>query len=215
MGQRGLHHGDHEIHLPRHQIDERGGVAFVRDMHDVHAGHGLEHLRRQVRRRAHTRRGVVHLARARLRQRDQLFHVLRGNRRMDHHHVLDAAHQRHGREILDHVVRQLGVDARRHRHRAKAHQQQVAVRRRLGDRLGADVAAGAGTIFDDDVLPQQLRHLLRDHAGVVIVGAAGRKSRHEADRLGWIGLSKRIAASNDAERSEHARNRWKSHGVFL
>jgi hypothetical protein len=67
-------------------------------------------------------------------------------------------------------------------------QQRVAVRRRAHDRVGGDVAAGAGAVLDHELLAEALRQPLPDHAGGCIGGTAGRKTENDAHgprRIGW------------------------------
>ena len=80
--------------------------------------------------------------------------------------------------------------ATRHRsHRGEV--DRVAVRRRGGDVLGGDVAAGAGPVLDDDRLPDVLGELLGDDAGRGIGAAAGREADGQGDRTVGEGLGER------------------------
>ena len=94
-----------------------------------------------------------------------------------------------GREVLQDVVGQLavhgGVDAMRS---GVAHDQRVAVRRRLGDDLGADHASGTGPILDDDLLPKRGRQPLGDESRDDVRRIARRARRDEADRPGRISV---------------------------
>ena len=55
------------------------------------------------------------------------------------------------REILARIVARIGIEARIDRDRAGvAEQQRVAVGLGLGDRAGAEIAAGAGAVIDHD-----------------------------------------------------------------
>ena len=66
--------------------------------------------------------------------------------------------------------------------------QRVAVRRRSRDRLGADIAAGARPVLDDELLAQALRQRLRHQARDDVGGVAGRKADDHVHRPGRIGL---------------------------
>ena len=86
------------------------------------------------------------------------------------------------REIGHRIERQLGIERRIDCMTAEAHQKRVAVRERLGHRLGGEIAAGARPIFDHDRLPQGRLHRLRDRARHRVRGAAGRCADQELDR---------------------------------
>ncbi|MNV22649.1 hypothetical protein D3C71_1136310 [compost metagenome] len=66
----------------------------------------------------------------------------------------------------------------------RAHDQRVAVGRRLGHQIGADVAARARPVFHDHGLAERTAHLFGQHAGHGVQRAAGRVRDDEADRLG-------------------------------
>ena len=70
---------------------------------------------------------------------------------MHDQHVVDVDRAHDRREVLQRVVRHLRIDADVDRERGDvAEQQRVAVGRRLRDELGADHAARAGLVLDDD-----------------------------------------------------------------
>ncbi len=52
LGQAGRTDGEHYLQLPGDKIGDRRGDRFVRDVHHVDAGQGLEELRGEMRRRA-------------------------------------------------------------------------------------------------------------------------------------------------------------------
>ena len=64
----------------------------------------------------------------------------------------------------------------------EAHQQRVAVGRRLGDRLGGDVAARARLVLDDHALLERRRHRHRDRTRDRVGGAARRRADQKLDR---------------------------------
>ncbi|XQU69884.1 hypothetical protein OJJOAM_002615 [Cupriavidus sp. H18C1] len=150
-------------------------------------GRDLELLAEHVAEAAGARRRVRILARVGL-QRGQEFLVVLGREvRVDRDHVGDVGQVRDGLEVLDRVVRQLriagGVDRHR-RHRRDA--DRVAVRRRLGDRVGADRAAATGAVLDHHRLAQDLAHLIGRAAADDVRGAARGKRNDQLDRLGRI-----------------------------
>src|SRR5262249_51944135 len=61
-------------------------------------------------------------------------------------------------------------------------QKRVAVRRRFCDHFCRERAAGAGSIFDDELLAEVLRQPLTDQARIGVVDAAGRKARYDPYR---------------------------------
>ena len=108
--------------------------------------------------------------------------------------------------------------------RHRAHDQRVAVGRRLGHQVGADVAARAGTVLDDDRLAQRAAHLLGQHAGHGVERAAGRVRHHEAQRrweIGVLGLGGRAEGQRGGQRHGAAQQdatdgaAGKVHGVLL
>jgi hypothetical protein len=62
----------------------------------------------------------------------------------------------------------------------EAQQQRVAVGRGLGDRVGGDVAAGAGLVLDDDGAAQRGAHADGQRAGQRIGRAAGGRADQDA-----------------------------------
>jgi hypothetical protein len=131
-----------------------------------------------MRQGARARRRVVQAARALLGVGDELPH------RLDAHVGTHGIDHRKGRhlgdlfEILERVVVDLVVEARVDDVSGRRHQDGVAVRLRPRGVAGADAAAGAATVLDDDRLPERLRQRLLDRTHHHVVGAA-RRERHE------------------------------------
>jgi len=72
---------------------------------------------------------------------------------MDSQHVGAEHHHGNGRKVLLDVECKIGKQAGRRRERGDIHQQQrVAVRLRLGDGIGPEIAGGAGLVLDHDRL---------------------------------------------------------------
>ena len=85
--------------------------------------------------------------------------------------------------VGDRIECELRIHARVHRERARDEQQRVAVCRRSGDELGADIARRARPVVDDDLLAPCFGELLAEQACEQI-GAAARRVRHDpAHRL--------------------------------
>jgi hypothetical protein len=89
---------------------------------------------------------------------------------MGREHRRSFCDHRDRREVFQRIVRYLArvesrVDAECRR---RAHQQCVAVRRSLGDDVGADDSVRAGPVIDDHGLPERFGQLLCDEARVLI-----------------------------------------------
>ena len=100
---------------------------------------------------------------------------------------------------------------RQHMRRHAGDLQRVAVRRRAGDRLGADQAAAAGAVLDEELLAEGLAELVGEHAAEQVVGAAGRIGDDDAHRLVRpFGLRRRGRASQGQWRRWQAlRGAWR------
>ncbi len=168
------------------------------------AAHELH--RRQVLRGADAAGAVVELARVGARHLDQVLRRLgrrRGRHDEDVGHVRDVDD---GCEILDRVEAQLRVEMDVDRVRAdRTHQQVVAVGLHARRELGADVAAGAAAVVDDDRLAQLLRDRLGDHARGGVDAAARRPGHHQLDRLVRVAAGARlgIRRGGDGEQGRH------------
>ena len=100
-------------------------------------------------------------------------------------HERAAADQDHRLERFHRVVRHARIDARVDRVRAdRAAEDRVAVRLRLCHEIGADVAARAGLVLDDDGLAQSRGELLADEAREGVRVAADGERNDVRDRLG-------------------------------
>ena len=71
-----------QLHLPRHQIDQRLPGALVRHVRHLDAGHAVHQFHRQMHIAALPRRAVIEFARLRFRQRNQITQGLHRQRRM-------------------------------------------------------------------------------------------------------------------------------------
>ena len=128
-------------------------------------------------------RRAVELARLGARQRQESRDIL-GRQVVAHHqqHGIDAD-RRDGGEIGADVVGQIAIERRRHGGRAvRGQHDHAAVRRRLGDRGGGDLAVGAGAVLDHDGALQPLADTGCHDAGEQVVRPAGRKADDEAQR---------------------------------
>ena len=73
------------------------------------------------------------------------------------------------------------------------HQERVAVRRRFHDDLGADIAAGARSVLDDELLAEPLRQPLTDRRAMMSGAPPAGKPTIDAHRSRRIGLRPRDA----------------------
>ena len=100
--------------------------------------------------------------------------------------------QRDGREILDRIERQFGVEAGADAEIGDVAQHDgVAVGQRARDDFGADVAVAAGAVVDHHLLAQRFGQALRERARERVGAAAGGERHDEAHRPYWIGNFRR------------------------
>ena len=171
------------MHLAREHAVHRQVHTLVRHVDQPGAGAQVEELAREVVRGAEAARAEVELARIGARVGDELGQRAGRYRGMRHHDVRHLRHQRDGREVLDRIVVQLGVQRRADRERRRDQHDRVAVRRRARRRLRADVAAGAAAVLGHHRLPERSREAVRDQAAEEIGAAARREGQDEPDRL--------------------------------
>ena len=87
--------------------------------------------------------------------------------------------------------------------------ERVAVRLGFGDRLGADIAAGAGAVLDHEALAERLVQIVGRDARGHVHQAAGGGDDDQADRLGRIILGSRRDRGVEACRSHRRRDNAK------
>src|SRR5215212_5538503 len=87
---------------------------------------------------------------------DELGNTLCGKSRLHHHDAGLAADAHDGRNITNEIQIELFIKCRVDRIRRIYQEQGVAVRRCVHDCLHSDSAAGAGTVLDDEWLPESL-----------------------------------------------------------
>ena len=104
--------------------------------------------------------------------------------------------------MLERIVRKFSENARVAREGALDVEYRVTIGRRFRHEIRADLATGAGPVFDDDLLPEQLSQPRR-HNAREIVGAAAGCERHD-DAHGAIrifrGVRRQYCERNNAER---------------
>ena len=75
----------------------------------------------------------------------------------------------------------------------------MAVLRRIRDQLGADDAAGPGTVLDDDLPAEPLGQVRGDHAADKVVETARRERNDDPHRLGRKFLRGRWSRQRERE----------------
>ena len=128
----------------------------------------------------------VDLARIGLGIGDELGNRLGRNRWIDHHDEGRADDARDRRDVADEIEIELVVERRVDRVRRQDQEQRIAVRRRAHDRLGADIAAGARPVLDDEWLAEPLRQPLT-HQARDDVGRRHRPESRRSMRTGRVG----------------------------
>jgi len=102
---------------------------------------------------------------------------------MHHQHRGAGGDRADRRELLGRVVAQIGIEARVDADRAGEREQHgVAVGCAARGLARADIAAGAGPVLHQDLLPKRLAHALADQARHDVVAAARRERHHQRDR---------------------------------
>ena len=104
-------------------------------------------------------------------------------------HAQEAGGERHRREILSRVEWELLVEARIGGiGRDITEQHGVAVGRRFGDEIGAEIGRRTRLVLDHDRLADELGHFLSDQPREEVGSAARGIRDDQMDRLGWIAL---------------------------
>ena len=166
---------------PPDEVVQRRAGALVGHAQEFDACLLLEHLGEQVRRAAQRRDRHRQLARPRLRVGDEFRDGAHRHRRMHEQQVGDLGDDDDRREVLRRRERQVRVERRRGRHRAeRALHERVAVRRGLGDEVGADVAAAARAVLDHEGLAELVGEDLRRKSRDQVRRAARRIGRRRS-----------------------------------
>src|SRR5262245_40485719 len=114
----------------------------------------------------------------------------------DERHADDAANRC---DIADKIEIELLVERRVDRVGRADQQERVAVRRRIHDAFGGDIATGARPIVDDNLLTEPLGEPLRHHPRRNVGRTASRKPNNQAHRSRRVGL-RRCDARESRER---------------
>src|SRR5262249_32970597 len=149
---------ENDLHLSAEQI---GNVtAAIWNVDQVDARHHLEPFAEDMGHGPAAGRSHVDLARIGLGVGDELRDSLGWKGGMDPHEIRGAADARDRRYFADEVKIELLVERRVHRVRQPHEQERMAVRRCPHDAFGADIAAGARSVLDDEWLGEPLRQRL-------------------------------------------------------
>jgi hypothetical protein len=135
-----------------------------------------------------SRRRHVELVRIGLGVSDQ-FEARRGrNRRMHHHDEDVAADGCDRRDVAEENEREVVEEGRVDCAAQRDHDERIAIRRRSHDRLHGDIAAGAGSVVDDELLAEALRQPLADEARIDVVRPTGGEADDNTHRSRRIAL---------------------------
>ena len=173
---------EHHLDLAGAKRHDPGGASLVGHMGRLDAGGHVEVLAGEVREPAHSGGAVVDVVGPGARQRDEVPHVVDGQRIGDRQDEGKGGHERDGLEVPGRIVRHLLEDLRDHVPGIEEGQG-IAVGRGMRDRLDADQARGAGLVLDDDRLPESLGELALQDAGHLVGRAARRIGHDQPDRL--------------------------------
>ncbi len=146
-------------------------------------------------------------------QGDERLEIFRRHRRMNLKHHRQRRDLDDGREVLERIVGQGFVEGHIDRHRAARREQYgIAVRRGLGHRVAANIAAGPGLVLDDHRNAEldlqgrleQTRHQIGD--------AARRIRHHELDRVRRIDIGSQRRAADTLHGKRRSRQPLLQHG---
>ena len=193
-----LRHGrndvaEDELHFAGDRRREARHAATVRHMRDRNPGLLVEGRERQMRRRAVAGRGGIELAGLRLGELDQFLDGLDRQLRIGRQNQRVLAGQNDGLEIAQRLVAKRRIERQVGRQRRiGGYEQRVAVGGGLGDKLGANAAAGAGTIDDDDRLSPCGGESRAERAGQKVDSPSGRVGDDDLDHvIGIFGAHRR------------------------
>ena len=161
------HRQIHKTHLQGASNVVGGGlrIALVGNVCDLGAGFERQQFARQMARAASARRAEVEFAGLFFGQIHQLFEGVDSQAWMHCDHVGDLSHFDDGRQVFAWAKRHARVQSRVDRHGDAVDQQGVAIGRRLGHKVAANIGACTGFVFDEHWLAHGVLQLLCDGAG--------------------------------------------------
>ena len=185
-----------------HHVVDALAKAFVGNVRNVQARHALEHFTRQMLLAARAAGGVADFAGLLFGQGDQLFDIVGRKAGEGQHHKRASGHVGNRAQVSDRVVGDVGVQIGRNGDgRIGRKQQGVAVGDSLGNKVGANGAAGAGFVFHHHRLFPQRAQLLRQHPAINVGRAAGREGDDDLHRLVGKGLRAHGARQSECGQS--------------
>src|SRR6266404_409506 len=195
---------EHDVNLMTDEIVHGRRGAAIGHMDDVDLGTGAKQLAGEMRHAARAGRPVVDGAGLRFGKGDQLAHIGDRDRGGGDQQLRHPGDEGDRREILERIIENLLLQGGADRQRAGARDRDgVTIRLGLSHIIGPERTARAGTIVDDDQLPEQLLHLLAKDASDDVVRPARREGYNEPYRLSWIILGvrrqRRGAESDETE----------------
>jgi hypothetical protein len=131
-----------------------------------------------------------------IRRRDELGEIVNGIAGMDDDRFGGRADDRRWPDVVRRVAH-VPVERAVDRHRGGGDQDRVAVGGGLGDRAGAEIAAGAALVLDHHVLAEPRPELFPDGARDAVGKSAGRGGDDDGDRLRRIRLLGRRRRGNE------------------
>ena len=178
------------MHVAAEQALNRGARTAIRYLVELDAGRLLEQHGGEMERIADAGMRDIDLARLPLGLVDQLSHGIDLEPvGIGDQHAQEAGGERHRREILSRVEWEFLVEAGIGGiSRDIAEQHGVAVRRRFGDEIGAEIGRRARLVLDHDWLAHELGHFLSDQPREEVGSAARGIRDDQMNRLGWIVL---------------------------
>src|SRR5262245_49857928 len=117
-------------------------------------------------------------------------------------------------DVADEIEIEVVVERRVDRVRRSRQEERVAVRRRLHDRLGTDIAAGTRPVLDDELLAEPLGQPMTDQARGDVGSTTGGKSDDNAHWPRRIGLRPRDARQSRQRGSARGQMQELSTGKF-
>ena len=141
-------------HASAKQISEGRSKPAIRHVNQVDAGHLLEQFTCNMACGAGARRRHADLAAIGLSVRDELGNCFGWDQWIDHHDVGLAADACHRRDVANEIEIELVVERRVNRVDRSHEEERVPVSGRTHSRLGADIGACAGPVFDDELLAE-------------------------------------------------------------
>ncbi len=153
--------------------------------------------------RAQAGGGELHRLRARARRLEPVGQRAHGRARMHDHDLGERRRQHDGREVARRVVGQGAEQCRVYGQGLAGDQQRVTVGFRLGDRVVAEIAAGARAIVDHELLAEAIRQAAAERARQH-VEAAARRERHDHTHrvIGITALGARAGTAGEREDDE-------------